>query len=78
MSTLVYHKYCCIGNHPISPHEKYRVIGVDQSRWPDIPPICLYACHTCLSITRYRSCAVIHPGQAIADHLPQLSVLQAG
>lgn len=72
MSTSVYHRHCSIGNHPIPPNESRRVIGLDQSGWPDTPPICLYACHTCLAIAQYRACAVIHPGQTIADHLPQL------
>lgn len=65
MPAPLYHT-CAIGNHRIDGPG--RVVGLDQSRWPDVPPISIYACPACAATL--HGAIVIHAGQTLADLLP--------
>lgn len=66
MATMLV-RTCVICQADISGQRR-RIIGLDQSRWPDTPPISIYACPDCAA--RLRGAIVIHPGQTLADLLP--------
>lgn len=73
MATSNYRRTCLICQEWIDGSD-YRVIGLDQSEWPAVPPVSLMAHAGCVISSGWRGCMLVRPGQELemvaAEHAP--------
>lgn len=58
MATQSYHN-CPICKEDIMPGETRRIIGHDMTRWPDVPPVSIYAHRACAQAVGFEGAVVL-------------------